>query len=130
MIDKIRTFNLNNRQYLYTKLRSDKDNQVNEKTLYEIGNSVGSERTSEIQPVIKITKSESGNIYSYKNMTNLDIVTAEKSAQFDSFTVSIPSKDGKQVIGYIKDSKPFAWTKNKNSVKLLKKITNIINKGL
>ena len=129
MIDFIRAFNLNGRQLLYTRLKSDKTNNLSEKTLYEINNERGKNSSTNIKPIIKIMRSEEGDIFSYENLSHLDSITAQKNKMSTSYTVSVPSKEGKQIIGYIKDDLPIAWTKDKNYVKLLKKLGNIVAKG-
>ena len=121
-IDKIEHYDLNGNKYLYIKQREKTEQS---KTLYKI-----EEAQSRVRPVISVSRKENGRVYSYHNYSNFDTVFAEKSLVRDTYSVSIPTKKGGTIIGYIKENTPIAWTKDKNALKLLKKIGLIIKNGI
>ncbi len=128
MIDKIERYNLNGKELLYIKQNS-KNSKNKSKTLYEVNN-IKDIGKNVVRPAIRVSSRNNGRIISYQNYVNFDTVTAEKSIVKDTYSVSVPSKEGGKIIGYIKDNNPIAWTKDKSALKLLKKIGLIIKNGI
>ena len=124
-----RVFNLNGRQLIYSKKTTGIYNQDVEKRLLEIPQGEQFARRIGVQPIITIKKLNNGNFYSYNNRLAFENVFAQKT-NAGTYTVSVPTKNGNEIIGYIKGETPISWTKNKNNKKMLNKITTIIKNGL
>ena len=128
MIEKSRMFNLKGRQLLYTQRRVGENLQDVEKRLVELRSGEDFAKRKGTTPIITVTKANNGSAYIYNNKKTFESVTAIGTPR-NPYTVSIPSKNGETIVGYVKDGQPIAWTRNKDAKKLLNKIASIIRNG-
>lgn len=129
MNDFSRVFYLNGRQLLYTKRSLDNSGRNIEKKLTEIPQ--GKDFVAKVPcfPVVTVKSTNNGQSFSYSNKLTFRSMDAIKNST-GAYTVTVPTKKGGQNVGYIKDGNAIPWTRNKSNVRLMRKIANMIKKGI
>ncbi len=123
-----RVFYLNGHQLLYTKRSLDRNGITIEKKLTEIPQGKDFAAGVACFPVVTVKSTNNGQSYSYSNKLNFRSMDAVKNSS-GAYTVTVPTKKG-QSVGYIKDGNAVPWTRNKSNIRLMRKIANMIKKGI